>query len=441
MSLAHNAYVSGSLRQAHFLLDGVATVLDADKKAKPRPAQRNDSFIFFQHALEIRPASDDGSPIDIKTLHEELRKDSAFCDALNGLLAGMDPDYSQDLRARYIRRTNFLLTQNKGFHDAFALRIFRPFNGQVWCPQSALEIAKKQKNTLVTMLYAPLAKGTLNQVYDWVEDTLVEKGIKGKTLATLIDAYQETGLIKDAVFALEEGEIHKLYTKILSNTLENHTLKEQDPNLKIWTAVADVVAGNVIKAKLDNKKERDSDPATKSDYDDGKHVVHKESAYPGLSRALESFQQNQQNRKGRDHTINFDIGAEIEAVSRQMNFFKEQMGAQRLSKALNTLEKLLLRQAKSAKAQDIQKTLTNAASITIEYKEFDLALWLVERAQSLVAPDATVLNVKAEVLRALGRHNEALSLLKETMERFPNDEVARYVCAEMLPPRDAMTKP
>ena len=109
--LAQQALVSGSLAQALFRQDGALRLLDAPD-AEPREPSPNEVYLFRHSAREVAWADPSGLPIAVETVRARLDEEIRFFEALDGLLVGMDRDFSPKLRRRSIRRAEAQLARS-----------------------------------------------------------------------------------------------------------------------------------------------------------------------------------------------------------------------------------------------------------------------------------------------------------------------------------------
>src|SRR6266849_1770915 len=97
------ALVSGSLGQAVFFAEGAVRILDAPN-AEPREALPNEIQWFRHTAREVSPADPEGLPVAIEKVRARLDEEIRVFNGLDGLLVGMDRDFSAVTRQRALSR-------------------------------------------------------------------------------------------------------------------------------------------------------------------------------------------------------------------------------------------------------------------------------------------------------------------------------------------------
>jgi hypothetical protein len=97
------AFVSGSLGQAIYREDGIFRIID-DSKAESSDAFPNEIQWFRHAAREVAPAHPDGLPVSIDIVRARLDEEIRFFRGLDGLLVGMDRDFSEATRRRAVLR-------------------------------------------------------------------------------------------------------------------------------------------------------------------------------------------------------------------------------------------------------------------------------------------------------------------------------------------------
>jgi len=108
--LIESAYVSGSLGQALFRDQSSAAVMILDgPEAAAREASSNEIYWFRYYARELALADPTGLPVSLEPLRSRLDEEVRFFRALDGLLVGMDADFSGDLRRRSIQQAEEIL--------------------------------------------------------------------------------------------------------------------------------------------------------------------------------------------------------------------------------------------------------------------------------------------------------------------------------------------
>ena len=124
-----DAFASGSLGQAVFREDGELYILDTPK-AKPRTALPNEVQWFRHTAREVVSVDPDGLPVSIECVRACLEEEIVFFRGLDGLLIGMDADFSEDTRRRAMSRADAVLSGDQGRANRIHHRFFIPASVQ-----------------------------------------------------------------------------------------------------------------------------------------------------------------------------------------------------------------------------------------------------------------------------------------------------------------------
>ncbi|HEV8237930.1 MAG TPA: tetratricopeptide repeat protein, partial [Thermoanaerobaculia bacterium] len=125
--------------------------------------------------------------------------------------------------------------------------------------------------------------------------------------------------------------------------------------------------------------------------------------------------------------------AEFERVQGVLVEVDQQLQVGDLIRATEYLEDLLKSQEQAGtEAALVAKTLSNAGHLALRRGYAGWAMQLYQRAEDLHVGDPVIGNGLAEVLRALGRLEEAEWKYRNTVSSFPNDVVAHCGLAEVL---------
>src|SRR5712691_3208828 len=116
------ALVSGSLGQAVYREGGAFRIIDAPQ-AEPREALPNEVQWFRHAAREVAPVHPEGLPVSIDRIRTRLDEEIRFFTGLDGLLVGMDRDFSEATCRRALARAEDILSAD----DAVARRIRHRF--------------------------------------------------------------------------------------------------------------------------------------------------------------------------------------------------------------------------------------------------------------------------------------------------------------------------
>lgn len=155
--LVAEAFVSGSLGQAVFRDDDTLRILEAPD-AEPRDALPNEIYWFRHAAREVAPAHPEGFAVPIETVRARLYEEIRFFSGLDGLLVGMDRDFSLLTRRRAIARAEAVMSVDDLIARRIRERFLIPANSQEWDPAGGLALALEGGAEAATNCYRPLAR-------------------------------------------------------------------------------------------------------------------------------------------------------------------------------------------------------------------------------------------------------------------------------------------
>jgi hypothetical protein len=168
------AFVSGSLGQAIYREDGAFRIIE-DAKAESRNAFPNEIQWFRHTAREVVPAHPEGLPISIDIVRARLDEEIRFFNGLDGLLVGMDRDFSEATRRRAISRAENILATDEAVARRIRHRFLIPANTQEWDPVGGLALALRNAAKIAADCYRPLAEGIIDRLSDDINAIVLEK--------------------------------------------------------------------------------------------------------------------------------------------------------------------------------------------------------------------------------------------------------------------------
>ncbi len=415
------AFVSGSLGQAVYRKDGIVFVLDTPK-ADPREVVPNEVQWFRQVAREVVPAHPGGLPVSIETVRTRLDEEIRFFSGLDGLLVGMDRDFSKATRQRAISRAEEVLSADDEIARRIRERILIPANTQEWDPDGGLVLARSIDAKAVSSYYELLTDGTIDRLADDVVAVVLDKLGNGIDAARKREAILRSGLLTELVLTDARADRAAL-SKLLFRRGDFPNLRTADPSGQILAAIIQRVEKRLGQTSPGDPT-KDIAPVMgegneKDSFDDRDPIA------VALERVLTSFElRDRKQLKG--------SAGDIPGIQREITWIGERLKAGELESAEQALARLINRQGQRSRALDIVKTLTAVADLARGAKHFDWTWRLLAAINQIGSPDCAAMNVQAETLRDLGRYDEALAAFEETMRRFPQNEVARNARAETL---------
>ena len=413
-NLVADAFVAGSLQQAVFALNGSYGVIDGPE-AEPRAAQANDIHLFRHAAFEIRPAHPEGLPVSIDALKRLLREEMVFFQGLDGLLVGMDPDMSKETRSRAIARADRILDSDSAVTFRIRKRFLSPANRQEWDPRGALKLAEAQGAIQAATCYRALADGAVDRIVDDIAAVVSEQYGTGAEAADNRDKVLRSGLV---------GELARIEVDCDRNAVANLAFRAADyPDLDALSRSQHMLAalGQLMLRRLASPSPIRSE--------EGSGVADVTEQIDPIIAAAESVADgNSGSRRGDVPAKAFDLAA----IQSQIAWIGDQLSSGEIGRAEHAIEQLVRRQAERSRPSNVVKTLTAVADLA-RGKGYGELTWRVLSAIDFVGhTDAAAQSVRASLLSDEGRLDEALSVLDEAIERFPDDVVARNARAETL---------
>ena len=119
----------------------------------------NEIYWFRHNAREVAPAHPEGFPVPIETVRARLDEEICFFNGLDGLLIGMDPDFSPAMRRRAIGRAEEVLSAHKSIARRIRERFLIPANPQEWDPAGGLALAVEEGAEVAANCYRTLEQG------------------------------------------------------------------------------------------------------------------------------------------------------------------------------------------------------------------------------------------------------------------------------------------
>jgi hypothetical protein len=149
------AFVSGSLGQAVYRDAGAFRILDGPN-AEPREALPNEIQLFRYAAREVAHAQPEGLPISIEQVRARLDEEVRCFAGLDGLLVGMDRDFSAKTRRRAISSAENVLSADDAIAQRVRHRFLVPVDTKDWDPKGGLALALEIGAKAVGRCYTPI---------------------------------------------------------------------------------------------------------------------------------------------------------------------------------------------------------------------------------------------------------------------------------------------
>ena len=416
-----DAIASGSLGQAVFREGGELYILDAPM-ADPRVAIANEIQWFRHSAREVIDVDPDGLPVPIERVRACLGEEIRFFRGLDGLLVGMDADFSTETRRQAISRANEVLRGDEAIAHRVQQRFLVPANSKDWDAAGGMALARGAEFNAVADCYRAVADGVVDQIADDINAAVLEKAEAGVNAAHTVQAISRSGLAADLIM-----------TETLSDRAAAAGLmfRAKDyPSLRTVSGLAHLLLSmsHRIVARIDQKSQdnvADVPDLGLEAMQDDQDMPEAEPFTAAAERVREIFE-----RRGNEpHEGGV---SDLTSIQSATSWIGDRLRAGQLGRAENELIKLMERQARRSRPEDLVKTMTVVADLARKAQHHDWALRVFDQLNLIGEADASARTALAETLRSLGRHDEALASFEETMRRFPDNAVARNAHAETL---------
>ena len=415
-----DAFVSGSLGQAVYREDRAFRILDAPQ-AEPREALPNEIQWFRHAAREVAPVHAEGLPVALEVVRSRLEEETRFFRGLDGLLVGMDPDFSAKTRTRAISRAEEILSANGEVARRIRQRFLIPANAQEWDAAGALALALEHKANSASACYRLLAAGIIDRLADDIAAVVLDKAGDGVDAARRREIILRSGIVAELA-DIEAQADRKALSALLFRSGDFPELRLADPSGQILAAIIQRVDKRIALLSAGPPIEHQE---LADEPDDAEAQDQSDPIVAAVERALAN-----DSRRWRWSVEG--SSADLPGIQSQITWIGERLKFGDTVRAEQALITLIDRQGRRSRAEDLVKTLTAVADIARGAKHPEWTLRLLAAIDHTGRSDAAALCVRAETLRDLGRHEEALAAFEETMRRFPQDDVAPNARAETL---------
>jgi tetratricopeptide (TPR) repeat protein len=408
------AHLCGPLGQALAVVDGETWLYENRDKRRPTS---NEIHFFFQNGMEVRAVdpSRDG-PLNEDNLLSALGSEARRFEALQGLLIGMDPELTDDLRQKGMRRANRLLA-DQAISKFIEVRFLRPLSHQLWDLAGALHLAGAITLSLVERMYAIVNGDLLVRLADETAIWAREYGYTSVERAVAVDEVFDSGLAAAIATAVHDNNQSRARAEIFlarnaewDRRLATHLIHHFAPS----KAPPDLAA---------TIRENEEDHSESNDADIIAWVRQR------LSQLLEEFGSR---RRRQGHRIRVETGGAelLPVILVQIEWIIGRFETGHLQAAWNDVVDLVRRQLASGDPDKLAMSLTSLAT-RLSSKE-TVASALCDMAAMCAPEDPAVATARAELLRTWGRLDEALAAYDRTVDEFPHDAIARNGRAETL---------
>jgi hypothetical protein len=255
------AFVSGSLGQAVYRDGGACRIIDAPG-AEPRDPLPNEVQWFHCSAREVVPAHTEGLPVSIEWIRMRLDEEIRFFSGLDGLLVGMDQDFSNVTRERAILRAESILAADEAVARRIRQRFLIPANTQQWDPAGGLAIARRKAAKAAADCYRFLAKGLIDRLVDYISEVVHEKLGSGVQAIHASEAILQSGILADLA-PLEDRLNSAAMSALLFRRREFKKLQTVDPSGQILTAIVGRIENRTRPTLADRPVVREAQVADK----------------------------------------------------------------------------------------------------------------------------------------------------------------------------------
>ncbi|HKI15648.1 MAG TPA: tetratricopeptide repeat protein, partial [Roseiarcus sp.] len=265
--------------------------------------------------------------------------------------------------------------------------------------------------------YRLLTDGVVDRVVAAIAVVISEKVGEGVDAFRAREDFERSGIIWGILGLLDNPGAVRLLT---FQRGDYPLLKRADPGGQILAALI-----NRMTAGIRSAVETESDAGSLTD-DEGSQTPASDPLFAAAARARQNYDSN----FGRSVRGSSE---DLPAVQRELRWIGEKLESGETEAAERGLIQLIERQGARARPADIMKSLTTAGDLARKAGDLDFARRAFEAAGGLgLPPDAALENARAELLRELGRPEDALAAFDETIRLFPRDDVARNARGETL---------
>jgi tetratricopeptide (TPR) repeat protein len=417
--MIQQAFISGQIGQVIYTDDDRYFVLNVEQLEEPIECRPMDLSMFFNYGAEFTTLS--GAQLDLSQLRNQLVVQRQAYLALTLIISGMDEELDDESRTAALEAAERHLAEEFAHRFVRARMLGRPLPEEADI-EPALNIAVRCAATSVADLYLNIID--CKQAIDLVYQTWVEAAPDYfSSFDERIEA--ERLLIDLGVFAEMASDLAAGNLKALSSVVITYGQRPEISKLRQGVLIL-----NDLKTRLAKKW---AVPLTKNRIGKKERRIMAETEQVGqgadpVREILARFKHRKEHPRSR--TLSADeaknkVDHQIEAIGKLI-----QQG--NINRANRYLRDLIDFHVEHSEREHLGMSLCSLAKVAIDAQAFEIAEKMVNYALMLGIEDVFISNTQAQMMKAMGRFDEALATYEEAMARFPNNEVARNGYAEVL---------
>ncbi|HZG54171.1 MAG TPA: tetratricopeptide repeat protein [Pyrinomonadaceae bacterium] len=418
--MIQQAFISGQIGKVIYAEDDRYFLLRIDQLEKPVECRPMDMSMFFNYGAEFITLS--GEQLDLSQLRNQLIAQRQAYRALTMVISGLDGELDEESRQAAIEDAEGLFRDAATRRFVRARMLARPLPTEADIEVSR-DIAIRSEATSVGILYQSILD--CEQAITLVHKTWMEAGSDYFASQEEHDEGErillELGVFADMAQALARRDATALSSIIitygqrpeLNNKIKQGTLILNDLRSRLSDKWDFPSAG---RGEGKRKRHASGEPEHVAGSDDPVHEI------------LAQFKQRREHPKSRTlkaHKAKEKVDHQIEAIGKHIR-------QGNIGRADRFLRDLINFHVEHSEREHLGMSLCALAKIAIDAGAFELAEQMVNYALMLGIDDVVISNTQAETFKAMGRFDDALTVYRETIERFPNNEVARGGYAEVL---------
>ncbi len=412
------AFISGQLGKAIYEDGGRFFVIDADL-ADAVECQPMDFSAFFNFGAEVRSLPKAG--IDLQSLQARLQTQTTTHHSLLLLISGMDGELDRETRVDAIKEAENLIADEQTYAFVHSRLLSSPLPAEADIA-TALDLASESNSQLVNKLYQ-----TIIECEEYIE--LVQK-TWNETALEYFSSFETQAVATQELIDL--GAFAHITSTVVSGNLNalNSLVVTYAKKAKLQGVIR---LGSVLLNDFRSRLVAKLDAVSPSGKEKSKRQIKSDREDPEEDRnSIETMLARFNNRREQPKNKMFKADEAKERVDRQIQAISKLISQGNFNLANRYLNDLIGFQVKHSEREHLAMSLCSLAKVAIDARAFELAENTVNYALMLGIDDAVIPNTKAELLKATGDLVGALDVYKETMARFPNNEVARNGYAEVL---------
>jgi tetratricopeptide (TPR) repeat protein len=430
-----NVVISGRMGMAAFIENGGRFIMSVDRKFDVREARFGEWRDIERHA-EISSLLKTVGKLTKQELADALGVATHRHDAFSGVLDGMNSELSEETRGLCIEEAEELLV------DEAAATFVR--NLLLGCPlpveaalSDALRLAESVGAVRAAALYRRLADcaDSIDRLWNEWRATAADKGLSGDEAAFAQAHFIERGVFRGIVEGLHDGDVARAAADATMRAGSDRDLKSLVPNAPLLLAALSgrlrqtaarpegSMTAETATGKKAGKARKHRDAERNRDDADVDSPLSVDAVAAAIERGLAMKSRRPKTGGAR---------MQLQDVQRSVDYIGGLIGAGRSDSALTEIAKLADQQLRDGEATHFVKSLCSLATKAQECGQVEFALRLNGYARSLPVSDPVVFASHGEILRALGRLDDALAAYDAAVARFPNDAVAPNGRAETL---------